>query len=43
LVLSIDGIRYLYHVPSEETITLGDDEALTEATVPWEKLLTRAA
>ena len=43
LVLSIDGNRYLYHVPSEETILLSEDEALTEATIPWEKLLSRAA
>lgn len=43
LVISIDGARYLYHVPSEETILLEEDEAPTEATIPWEKLLTRAA
>ena len=43
LVLSIDGARYLYHVPTEETVLLEEEEALTEATIPWEKLLTRAA
>ena len=43
LVISIDGNRYLYHVPTEETILLDEEEALTEPTIPWNKLLTRAA
>ena len=38
LVIRYGDIRYLYNVTSEETIALGEDEALTEGSVPWDRL-----
>lgn len=43
LVIRYGDIRYLYNVTSEETIALGDDEALTEDSVPWNKLQSLTA
>ena len=43
LVIRYGDIRYLYNVTSEETIALGEDEALTEDSVPWDRLQSLTA
>ena len=43
LVIRYGDTRYLYNVTSEETIALGEDEALTEGSVPWDMLQSLTA